>query len=149
MELFVENDYLLFGDKDPDGERHVVRWPPGYHPLIGEDGVLEVCNGGGRTTGRVGGMLRIGGTGGGALSECNTSRLDAIQISNDDCPFIFNQHDSGRPRDPNLKFGYGEGWLEISNGCMNINYSDILIWPSDYTMRETSQGGIQVTDHNG
>lgn len=98
MELFVENDCLLLGDRDADGERHVVRWPPGYHPHIGEDGVLEVRNGGGRTIGRVGDRLRIRGTGGGALPECNSSWLGAIQVSNDDYPLVFNEHDSSRPK---------------------------------------------------
>lgn len=48
-----------------------------------------------------------------------------------------------------MKSGYREGWLKIRNGCMNIDYCDILTWPSDYAMHETSQGRVQVMDHSG
>ena len=149
MVLFAENDCLLVGDDTADGERYVVRWPAGYHPRIGEDGVLEVHNGGGRTIGSIGDRLRIRGTYGVDVPRCNAPWLGAIETFNHDLPVVFNQYDGNRPQGPGLQSGYTEGWPRVRNGCMTINFSDILIWPPDHTVRETPQGKAEVLDHDG
>ena len=147
-EMVMEGDCLLMIWKRGDAEeRHVISWPPGFHPHV-EDGMIEVRNGGGRTVARVGDMLKMtllaagGGSGGRYIPECDARLHAPITIRNFDLPVMFPEHNEGV-----TSVSYIEGRLEMVNGCIYVR-GRIAVWPSDYTMEETD-GEVRVLDQDG
>ena len=144
-ELAMEGDCLLMLWEWNDSiERHMIKWPPGFHPHV-EDGVFEVSNGGGRTVARVGDKLKMtllasGGVGDGP--ECDARLHSPIVIRNFDLPVAFPQHSEGVG-----SVSYTEGRLEMRNGCIYVG-SNIAVWPSDYTMEEADDE-VRVLDQDG
>ena len=147
-EMVMEGDFLLMLWEWNDSiERHVISWPPGFHPHI-EDGMFEVRNGGGRTVSREGDMLKMtllaaGGVGDGLyIPECDARLHSPIVIRNLDLPVTFPQHGEGVG-----SVSYTEGRLESKNGCIYVG-SKVAVWPSDYTMEEADDV-IRVLDQDG
>ena len=146
-ELVMEGDCLLMLWEWNDSiERHVISWPPGFHPHV-EDGVIEVRNGGGRTVARLGDTLRMtllaaGGVGDGLyIPECDARLHSPIVIRNLDLPVAFPQHDEGVG-----SVSYTEGHLELRNGCMYVG-GKVAVWPSDYTLEEADDV-VRVLDQD-
>ena len=147
-EMVMEGECLLMlWEWNDSVERHVISWPPGFHPHV-EDRVIEVRNGGGRTVTRVGDRLKMtllaaGGVGDGLyIPECDARLHSPIVIRNFDLPVAFPQHNEGVG-----SVSYTEGRLELRNGCIYIG-SKIAVWPSDYTMEETDDE-VRVLDQDG
>ena len=134
FELVLDGNCLVVSD----GQEYVVRWPPGYYPLVNEDGVVEVRNGGGRTIARTGDRLRFRG---GRIydveiPECDASAMWRVKdIRNADLPPVFTRH-----QDPSRPFADSriDGHIGIHNGCFYMR-KYILVWPSDFSM--------EVPDH--
>ena len=147
-EMVMEGDCLLMLWEWNDSiERHVISWPPGFHPHV-EEGVVEVRNGGGRTVARAGDSLKMtllaaGGVGDGLyMPECDARLHGPIEIRNFDLPVAFPQHDEGVG-----SVSYTEGRLESKNGCIYVG-SKVAVWPSDYTMEEADDV-VWVLDQDG
>ncbi len=147
-EMVMEGDCLLMLWKRGDSiERHVIKWPPGFHPYI-ENGVFEVRNGGGRTVAREGDMLKMtllaaGGVGDGLyIPECDARLHSPLQIRNFNLPLAFPRHNEGVG-----SVSYTEGRLGLRNGCIYVG-SKIAVWPSDYTLEEAGDE-VRVLDQDG
>ena len=147
-EMVMEGECLLMlWEWNDSVERHVINWPPGFHPHV-EEGVIEVRNGGGRTVARVGDRLKMtllaaGGVGDGLyIPECDARLHSPIVIRNFDLPVTFPRHDEGLGG-----VSYTEGRLELRNGCIYVG-GKVAVWPSDYTMEETDDE-VRVLDQDG
>ncbi len=139
--LILDKDCLIVNH----GKKGVLQWPAGFYPHIGEDGVIEVRNGGGRTVARVGDRLRMRGnvtSEGVYVPECEAWLGYVSSVRNIDLPVVFPQHQG----EWNAFANRIEGYLEVHNGCMYIR-GHILIWPSDFMMEET-EDHIQILNEN-
>ena len=97
------------------GRGHVALWPAGFHPRIGEGGVVEVRNGGGQTIARVGDRVSVRGGERAYVPECGVKGWYAKEPRNADLPVAFPRHDRERPG-----LDYARGNLNMQNGCMYI-----------------------------
>ena len=136
--LVLEDNCILVAY--PDGEKYVPVWPAGFTPHL-EDGLLEVRNGGGRTIARIGERLRIRGSivqeyiGGVVVPECGARLLRVKQIINADLPLEFLHHGDRWKREADQAEDTIRGYIDVTNGCMHINYN-FLLWPSGYRLEK-------------
>ena len=152
MDLQLEGDCLLITNAADSSDRSMAVWPAGFHPHVGDDGVVEVRNGGTRTVARVGDGLYLRGRESPAedtrIQRCGVSSLWIVDsLRNADFPVVFSQHqetidDSGRVRPDFI-----EGKMVVQNGCMYIK-REVLLWPSDFSMSEEA-GFMEVVDETG
>ena len=129
--LQLQGDCLVI----EDGENYVVRWPAGFYPSVDDSGAVEVKNGGGETIARTGDKLRFrGGRHHGIdIPECDAFGMWFVNdIRNADLPVVITRHEEtpGEPLNGRIN-----GYVEIHNGCLYVR-GHILVWPSDYSLRE-------------
>ena len=151
-ELLLEGDCLLLSGQLNHSGRQMVVWPPGFYPHIGEDGVVEVRNGGNRTVARVGDGLLMRGVkspAGKILAQrCGVELVwNVTEIRNADFPLIFPQHQEERDTSGRVRPDFLDGEVRAQNGCIYI-HRNILIWPPDFSMRGEF-GSIEIIDENG
>ncbi len=151
-ELLLEGNCLLLSDQLSHSGRQMVVWPPGFYPHVGEDGVVEVRNGGNRTVARVGDRLLMRGVKSPAgeipAQRCGVEFVwNVTEIRNADFPLVFLQHQQERDTSGRVRPDILEGEVVAQNGCLYIHGS-ILIWPSDFSMRGEF-GSIEIIDEDG
>ena len=152
MELELHGDCLLVSSAAKPSDRNLVVWPAGFHPHVGDDGVLEVRNGGGRTVAHVGDRLYLRGRKSAAegpnFEQCGVSSQWMVDnLRNADFPIVFSQHDESRDDSGRVKPDLIEGKMIPQNGCMYIK-KEVLMWPSDFRMSEEA-GSIEIRDETG
>ena len=152
VDLELEGDCLLVPGEINPSERHMVVWPQGFYPHIGEDGIVEVRNGGGRTVARVGDGLYMRGREAPArdihIRRCGVATLWRVDnLRNANFPLVFLQHEEERDTSGRVRSDFIEGKLTVMNGCTFVREA-ILVWPSDFTVRG-EPGSIKIIDENG
>ena len=152
MELELKGDCLLISSAAEPSDRHMVVWPAGFYPHVGDDGIVEVHNGGGRTVARVGDRLYLRGRKSRAedthIQHCGVSTLWTVDsLRNADFPIVFSQHQQARDDSGRVRPDLVEGKMVLQNGCMYIG-KEALLWPSDFLMSEEA-GSIEIIDETG
>ena len=152
MELELKGDCLLISSDTEPSDRRMVVWPAGFYPHVGDEGTVEVRNGGGRTVAHVGDRLYLRGRKSPAeethIQRCGVSTLWIVDsLRNADFPPVFSQHQQARDVSGRVRPDFIEGKVVLQNGCMYIE-KEVLLWPSDFLMSEEA-GSIEIIDATG